>query len=609
MLLQETDVKKLSTIKATTYGGKRIQYRRDANTEKLEMIGFDTETYHGFVFLIRDSDGRELFNPSPEELIKFLTYYKYENKWNFFYGLSYDAGAIMKTVFGEKLNVYKNTRKLEFKHGEYTFSYIPKKQLTIQKGKHHVIFGDIAQFYNTSLERAYEATIGELPAEYKDFKMKLKDGEFSKRFIKNNRKRISWYCGQDCKFTMALAEAFINPFGEAFGFYPKHILSAGYLAEKAIINNNISIPYFDSLPYPQQEFIYASSFAGRFELIKRGHIGEAYFYDINSAYPAAMCHIPDFNSGEWVQGNVIEEKAKAGYYKIKVNLPLSKSSNDETHIALFPFRTKWKNIYPVGEFVTYATLAELKVCPNPEWYDIIDSYQFIPSTNYYPLKDFVERLYKERQEFKKNNDPREKPIKTVMNSIYGKTGAFVKQNKKMGNLFFPPIFSFITGECRAQVYDFIMTNNLQSHIVAIATDSICITKKLGIPETKEMGKFSLQNYGDDVCFFQNGIYRVNGKWKTRGMGTFKGKRMEHVDTKEIDGRLFMLYEYRKNIQLIEGIIHDKIDEIARIKPVTKKVNLNADRGRLWVGRIDSLNSKTCNESTPFSLSHIRKEKI
>lgn len=144
-------------------------------------------------------------------------------------------------IFGKGLNACKNTRKLVFKYGEYIFSYIPKKQLTIHKGKHYVIFGDIAQYYNTSLEKAYESTIGELPAEYKDFKMKLKDGEFSKCFIGRNRKRISWYYVQDCKFTKELAEAFINPFGKAFRFYPKRFLSAGYLAEKAVINNNVSI--------------------------------------------------------------------------------------------------------------------------------------------------------------------------------------------------------------------------------------------------------------------------------------------------------------------------------------------------------------------------------
>ncbi|NMJ87214.1 MAG: DNA polymerase, partial [Thaumarchaeota archaeon] len=275
--LQETDVKKLSEIKTSTSSGKRIQYRRNASTQKLEINGFDTETYHGFVFQICNSYGRELFKPTREELIEFLTYYKYENKWNFFYGLSYDVGAILKTIFGKDLKAYNIARKLEFKYGKYTFSYIPKKQLTIRNGKHHVIFGDIGQFYKTSLEKAYEATIGELPAEYKGFKMKLREGEFSKRFIGRNRKRIAWYCVQDSKFTKALAEAFISPFGKAFGFYPKRFLSEGFLAEKAVINNSISIPYFDSLPYLQQEFIYASSFAGRFELIKRGYIDEAYF--------------------------------------------------------------------------------------------------------------------------------------------------------------------------------------------------------------------------------------------------------------------------------------------------------------------------------------------
>ena len=37
-------------------------------------------------------------------------------------------------------------------------------------------------------------------------------------------------------------------------------------------------------------------------------------------------------------------------------------------------------------------------------------------------------------------------------------------------------------------------------------------------------------------YLQNGIYRVNGKWKERGIG---GKTMENVEAVEKDGRLFL----------------------------------------------------------------------
>lgn len=57
----------------------------------------------------------------------------------------------------------------------------------------------------------------------------------------------------------------------------------GYLAEKVLINNRIEIPKFDSIPYEIQDLAFQSYFGGRFEILKRGFIGTAYLYDINSA--------------------------------------------------------------------------------------------------------------------------------------------------------------------------------------------------------------------------------------------------------------------------------------------------------------------------------------
>ena len=47
----------------------------------------------------------------------------------------------------------------------------------------------------------------------------------------------------------------------------------------------------------------------------------------------------------------------------------------------------------------------------------------------------------------------------------------------------------------------------------------------------------------------------------------------------------------------------------KIAPKTRLVDLDADRKRFWLGKIQSVNDKVCNNSTPISLNHFKKEEI
>ena len=125
---------------------------------------------------------------------------------------------------------------------------------------------------------------------------------------------------------------------------------------------------------------------------------------------------------------------------------------------------------------------------------------------------------------KQQNNPLQLPIKIILNSIYGKTGQSV--NHKIGNLFNPVIFAFITGFCRAQLYDFVRKNDIERDVVFFATDSICTTKKLDVNSTK-LGNFSFDNEASDVFVLQNGFYRFNKKWKQRGLEKLNGKEIDN----------------------------------------------------------------------------------
>jgi len=409
---------------------------------------------------------------------------------------------------------------------------------------------------------------------------------------------VRQYCIDDCIKTKKLSEYWIKLFHNAFSFYPARWLSSGYLAEKVLINNEIDIPKFDSIPYAIQEMAYHSYYGGRFEILKRGLVGDAFLYDINSAYPYAITQIPDLSKGKWIKRKTIHKDAKLGFFKIRAKIP------DCKYIPPFPFRTKHDIIFPSDEFETYCTLAELQACESKSFYRILEGYQFITNSDIYPYRDFIEKLYQKRLELKQQNNPLQLPIKIILNSIYGKTGQSVQH--KIGNLVNPVIFASITGICRAQLYDFVRKNDLERDVAFFATDSICTTKKLNV-NSINLGDFSFDNQADDIFVLQNGFYRFNGKWKQRGLGKLGTREIEHLDTFEKEGRLYYRFKVLRNNRLRSSIREDRISDIGKIKPITREFNLNADRKRFWLGRIESIDRKENNDSMPLLLNYFIKD--
>lgn len=119
----------------------------------------------------------------------------------------------------------------------------------------------------------------------------------------------------------------------------------------------------------------------------------------------------------------------------------------------------------------------------------------------------------------------------------------------------------------------------------------------------------LDKEGQDVIFLSNGFYRFNDSWKQRGLGKLGTKEIEHLDTFEKDGRLYYRFNVLRNNRLRSSIRQNKILDIGKIKPSTREFNLNADRKRFWLGRIESIDDRMMNESVPLSLNHILKTRI
>ena len=111
-----------------------------------------------------------------------------------------------------------------------------------------------------------------------------------------------------------------------------------------------------------------------------------------------------------------------------------------------------------------------------------------------------------------------------------------------------------------------------------------------------------------MYYLQNGFYRFGQKWKLVGLGK-PGKRVEHVDAIEKDGRLYMEYEINRTRQLASSIIQGKINEIGRIRRETREINLNADRKRMWFEDLKDINDGKMIDSLPISMNYFKKDEI
>lgn len=215
-------------------------------------------------------------------------------------------------------------------------------------------------------------------------------------------------------------------------------------------------------------------------------------------------------------------------------------------------------------------------------------------------------MYLKRLELKQKNDPLQLPFKIILNSIYGKTGESVRG--RIGNLFNPVVFSFITGYTRAQLYRFTQDHQIERETVAFATDSICTTRQICV-NSQEIGSFSLDNHGLDVFYLQNGFYRFNGKWKQRGFGKLGSREIEHLDTIERDGKLLMKCKVFRPKRLRSSILQDLVDNVGKFSEVERELNLNADKKRIWFKELKNVNDRNIIDSVPISLSYFKKDCI
>lgn len=259
---------------------------------------------------------------------------------------------------------------------------------------------------------------------------------------------------------------------------------------------------------------------GRFELFKLGHEHNGvYAYDIRSAYPAAITQLPSLKNGKWEYVPNPTTVEPFGIYRIRFaskalmsSRPMPFFYRDDRHTIHFPNVVEGWYWSPEAHFATLipdATLME-------GWVFHEDGSR--------PFA-WLEDVYAQRAQWKREGNPSQIALKLLMNSMYGKFAQRVGW-ERTGKA---PVWhqlewaGFITSHARAKLFRAMMDAYATDDLVGVETDGIFSRTELPLELGPNLGQWDCEYY-DEMVYLQSGFYfkKQNGEWTSKYRGFDKG---------------------------------------------------------------------------------------
>lgn len=336
--------------------------------------------------------------------------------------------------------------------------------------------------------------------------------------------RIEQYNRLEIIMLQQLMEEFRNACAEV-GYVPRNWQGPGQIAEVMLAVNGIertsNVPllcdprYTDLIEFGRNAF-----YGGRPETTAIGPVpGPIYQWDINSAYPYALLHVPCLEHGEW-EYREAGRGEKLPIPDMSLNFgwfgPKIKGKHNRAHIYGLPFRTKDGVImYPEMGKGWYWGF-EINASIHQE-FRVISQWSYRQECQCQPFR-FIRDVYAQRKALGK--DGKGIVLKLALNSLYGKMAQSIGYPK-----YANPIWaSFITAYCRTQIQTLLHSTCSDEkacgkNVYMIATDALFTSEELPIEESEELGGYSKEVHPDGIFIVQPGLYfGTSGKGaKTRGV--------------------------------------------------------------------------------------------
>lgn len=499
-----------------------------AGKRLLPFVGVDgegggTDEYGRQNFLLLRAGDQELFNGNrpleTEECLEFLLSLPKDAIYVGYY-FNYDATMILRDLPEDRIQrlfaprAYGDARGHGRSNmtwwGRYAIDYVPRQSFTVarlNRGTLKIVpnssrtINEVGGFFQSAYVKALSDWSETLSLDKRVFD-KIVAGKERRESFDQLDKAEREYCRLECETLAALMEKFRETCMDA-AIVPQKWRGAGWLASALHTKYKTAKPEKEGVlrPAALEKMSLDAYYGGRFEVTRIGAIpGPVYEYDINSAYPAAMLHLPCPLHSRWRKGKDIDQP---GVYDVTF-------SHGTQNICNLPIRRKGHLFWPSSGRGTYyhseiqaATRAGTRIervwdgrhcelrctCQSFEW---------------------IQELYRFRRTIGKST--RGYPIKLGLNALYGKLaqreGAAPFRDRLAAGM--------ITAWTRARLID--AYRQAPDDCIMLATDGIYMTAPLDLDIGEDLGQWEHKEHPAGMFIVQPGIYWSDtGTPKTRGV--------------------------------------------------------------------------------------------
>lgn len=368
-----------------------------------------------------------------------------------------------------------------------------------------VVIWDIWKFFQGKFVSALKAwgigTLEELErmAEMKDQRA---------RFDELDHKEVRSYCFDECEKIARLAKE-LTLAHQAAGLKLTSYYGAGSSASAMLKLLEVKTKRGHT-PKEMQGAVTRAFFGGRFENAAIGSVpGPVYGYDIASAYPYELFHLPCLEHAQWVWTKRRADVDKGRHALVRYSL--GQTLNHDQTWAPFPWRDDSGSIcFPIssdgGWVYRDEFLAGERLFPNVQFRE---AYVLHSDCDCRPFKRIAE-WYRERKAI--GGSTRGIVLKLGMNSCYGKLAQSLGID--------PPYQSWlwagmITSGTRAQILGALGRLSSHDQLLMVATDGILTREKIEFPAPRDtgtsdlaepLGAWTCEEYPRGVFCARPGIY-------------------------------------------------------------------------------------------------------
>lgn len=507
--------------------GGTYKYREPSKWAKHQFTcfdgeGFDIDGRHQYVYLCA-YDGTEYQDVrndnglSTEQCFQFLVNVAAKHKYgiNVIYGGSYDSNMMLRDVPEPQLRELHETGSTRWR--DWRISFIPRKEFTVvhipTARRNSCRLWDVIGFFQCSFVSAIESWLN------------VKDKEITR----GKKARSAFRAGQIdwiisyCQRELYLFEQLMQRLWVALdniGVKLNRWDGAGAIAQCLLQQSGVKA-YMGDIECNEEYYLFArcAYAGGRFELIAPGDYRcKVYNYDINSAYPAAMIQLPEFNGLRACS----KKNCTIGQYDlVKVDYTGDVSTKfhpyfhrHQDYSVSYPLRTQgwhWGIEYLSAGDNCGTILQHL------HWRD----------SGVRPFL-WVTALYAKRKALKDAGDKAEIACKLGYNSFYGKMvqQRGWKPGKKKPQFHQLYMGGWVTAYTRSKIYEAMCM--MPDSVIAVETDGIFTTAELPLETGSGLGQWEIKEY-DSLTYVQSGMY-----FGTLSEGYYKGGNREVAKYRGLD---------------------------------------------------------------------------